>query len=175
MVVSGKSLCTRLRNSRSVRLRKFVTVNHFPAASSINRLLASSVPFRNTITSLCALTDPKTDKLETIAAQILGQWEISNKTNVSLGHIKSQCLTSSPHFFKGGGNHVSVQLDTLLRSINGLTFNISNGTLEWSFNNGSDSGALSFQIGSVEFNQFENDILNFPIGTTFETVEYLFI
>jgi hypothetical protein len=174
MIVSGKSLCTRLRNSGPVNLRKIVTVKQFPAATSIGRLLTMSGPFRDAITSLCGLTNPRMDKLETIAAQILGQWEISDKTDISLGHLKDQCLTSSPHFFKGGANHVSAPLDALLRSINGLTFNIKSGILEWSFN-GSDTGSLSFKIGSAEFAQFENAILNFSAGTAFQTVEHLFL
>lgn len=175
LVVSNKSLAKRLRISRPKKLIKIVTVKHFPATTSVNRLILESPTFRKALSELCALKNPQTDKLETIAAQILGQWDISGKTRVTLGQIRDRCLTSSPHFFKGGGNHISNRLDALLRSVNDLTFTISNGTLEWDFNSGTDNGVLPYKIGSTEFNQFENDLLNFPIGVTFQEIEHLFI
>lgn len=175
LVVSSKSLAKRLRNNRTKKLTSIVTVNHFPAAISINRLLTLSSVFRKALTKLCALNQPRTDKLEIIAAIILGQWDISDKSKVLLSHLIDQCLTSSPNFFKGGQNNISLQLDTLLKSVKGLTFTTINGTLQWNFNQGTDLGVLPYKIGSREFNQFENDLLNFSTGTTFQTIEHLFI
>ena len=174
LVVSSQTLAKKLRKERSFTIKKSVNVTHFPAADSINRILQLNQSFRKCIEDLCGLTNPRIDKLEMVAATIIGFWQSNGAPNTPLRVIRNHCLTSSPHYFKGGANHLSGPLEALLNSIIGLTFIISNGTLQWTYN-GTDSGALSFKIGSVEFAQFENDILDFPLGVTFARVEHLFI
>ncbi|MBC7903693.1 MAG: hypothetical protein H7Y27_09725 [Gemmatimonadaceae bacterium] len=172
LVVSSQTLAKRLRKEASLTLRSSVNILHFPAADSINRLLQINQHFRKCIEGLCALTNPRIDKLEMIAATIIGFWQSSGSSNIPLRLIRDHCLLSSPHYFKGGANYLSGPLDALLNSIIGLTFTISNGTLQWAYN-GTDAGTLSFKIGSAEFVQFENDILQFPAGVSFATIEHL--
>ena len=169
IVVSDKSVYENLLSDIPGEIIDFVEVVHFESASSLNNLIRKNLLMKEELTKMCALTNPSTDKLETLATIILGAWDASSKSKISLEDILNKSYSLKPNFIKGHLTKLSHTLSKILNSINGFTYEIENGFLKWKFNN-TDEGVLKYGIGSREFEQLENDIFNTDIKS-FEDLE----
>jgi hypothetical protein len=86
-----------------------------------------------------------------------------------LKELLDKSYSQNPHYIKGHSTRISSKLEDILAKINGFSYSIEGGFLRWSYWN-TDEGVLQFPIGSVEFEQWENDIFNATINT-FEDLE----
>jgi hypothetical protein len=169
MVVSDKSVYENLRSKLPIEIKDFVEVVHFETASSLNNLIRKNLLMKEELTKMCALYNPSTDKLETLATILLGAWDASDKSQIQLKEILNKSHTQNPNYIKGHSNKLSHKLSNILNSISGFSYEVENGFLKWKFNK-TDEGVLEHRIGSMEFEQWENDIFNKEIKT-FEDLE----
>jgi hypothetical protein len=162
IVVSDKSFYDNLRSDIPGEIIGFIEVVHFETASSLNNLLRKNLVMKEELRKMCALTNPSTDKLETLATILLGAWDSTSKSKIQLKDIIDKSHSQNPNYIKGHLNKISHKLSEILNSINGFTYEIENGFLKWKFNS-TDEGVLKYRIGSSEFEQLENDIFNSDI------------
>lgn len=172
LVVSKKDLYTNLKATIPKEIEKFVSVIHFETSISMARLLNINTQIKGEILKMCAIKNPSTYILETIGVSILGVWDGTSKSHVSLKEILQQCNANSPNYIKGFINQISSELRTILSSITGFSFQIQNGYIKWAFNN-TDEGILQYIIGSQEFIQWENDIRNSTFSSFNDIEPYL--
>ena len=119
---------------------------------------------------MCAISNPSSDKLDALGSIILGAWDGTDKTKISLGTLLDNCYGQNPNYIKGFGGRLSEHLKQILDAINGFSYKIENGYIIWTYNT-TDTGTLSYPIGTKEFMQWENDILNLGSINDFELIE----
>ena len=66
LVVSSKDVYNNMLSTRPQAVSK-VLVENFAYAETVSLLLANSTPFRKSVASVCAITSPTLDKLESVA------------------------------------------------------------------------------------------------------------
>ncbi len=169
LVVSNKEVHDSLVASMPDEIVDFVKVIHFETASSLNNLIRKNSFIKDELIQMCALVKPSTDKLETLGAILLGSWDSTDKSKVSLKELLSRSYAQNPHFIKGFSTEISQKLSDILKSLERFSYKVENGFLNWDFNE-TDNGVLEYRIGSMEFEQWENDIFNATIKS-FEDLE----
>ena len=169
LVVSREKLRETLIEDIPEEIKNTVRVIHFQSASSLNNLIRHNSLIKDELSRLCALRNPSIDKLETLGPILLGSWDTTNKTRVSLRELLNSCYTINPNFIKGHSTRVSQKLNDIFLTLEGFDFVVENGFLQWSYN-ATDSGVLQYRIGTREFEQWENDVFNSDIKK-FEDIE----
>lgn len=169
LVVSNKKVYERLRSTKPEDIGDLVGLVHFETAPSLNSLIRKNPLFREELTRMCALKNPSTNKLEALAAIILGAWDSTDKKKVSLRVILDKCYSLNPHYMRGFNNKISNKLADIFNGIEQFSYIVEGGLLQWKFGLRYE-GNLSCRIGSQEYEQWENDIFNASIKT-FEDLE----
>lgn len=169
LVVSNKGIYDDLVSKLPSEIKGFAEVIHFETASSLNNLIRKNPLMKAELSNMCALNNPSTDKLETLATILLGAWDASEKSKVQFREILNRSQSQNPNFIKGYNNILSHKLSNILNSISHFSYEVENGFLKWKFKN-TDEGVLEYKIGSIEFEQWENDVFNKEIKT-FEDLE----
>lgn len=172
MVVSRKSVCDSLKKETPEAIKNKTDIIHFNAAASINQLIQVNEDFRDAMSNICALTNPSTDKLEAIATIILGVWDASDKTKVTIDQLLKKCYDINPNYIIGFESLLPSNVENILQRIDGLAFEVENSYLKWKYKS-TDNGVLPFSIGSKEFLQWEDDLVKKDSSIqTFEDLEH---
>jgi hypothetical protein len=169
LVVSNKEVHEHLLLTRPDDVGDLIKIINFETALSLNSLIRENQLLRGELIKMCALKNPSADKLEALAAIILGAWDSTDKKRVSLAELLERCYSQNPHYIKGFSNKISGKLADILKEIAEFSYLIEGGFLKWKFGR-TDEGVLSYRIGSLEFEQWENDLFNATIKT-FEDLE----
>ena len=169
MVVSRKDLRDSLTAEMPDDLKAFTVVNHFETATSINNLIRNNSQLKDALINMCALTDPATDKLDTLGSILLAAWDGTDKNKVSLKDLLDKSRGLNPNYIKGQANQISEKLSGILQSIPHFSFALENSFLKWSYQK-TDEGVLAYRIGSLEYEQWESDVFRAEIKT-FEDLE----
>lgn len=172
LVVSNSNLKDTLTKNIPNEIEAFTEVVYFPTATSINSLLRNNVDFKNKMKKICALSNPYTSTLETVAATLLGVWDAGNKSQVTLKKIKEDCTRQSPNYLIGATGNVSEDILRILSEIKDFSFEFEHGFLTWRFMD-TDEGTVIHCVGTKEYAQWENDILRIGKFNTFEYLESL--
>ena len=159
LMVSKKEVCDELLRKIPESLNGKVSVGFFSTDTSIPNLIRTNEIMKEALKRICALQNPATNKLEALATIILGVWDASDKQSICLSDLKSDCLNINPNYFKGFENEINEKLKAIFLSVNGFEYRVENGFIVWKYLS-SDVGTLSFAIGTKEFLQWENDVLN---------------
>ena len=170
MVVSRAELSKKLNLTMPRKIKKYTRVGNFKSAASINSLIRINPYVKDELMEMCAISNPSSDKLDTLGNIILGAWDGTDKTKIKLGDIIATCYNLNPNYLKGFSERISTQLKEILDSIIGFTYKVENGYIVWSYGK-TDSGTISFPIGSRDFLQWENDLFNLPRTQLFEGIE----
>ncbi|HWK04348.1 MAG TPA: hypothetical protein VNS58_11985 [Puia sp.] len=173
LVISNKEVHDSLVANMPAEIVDFVEVVHFETASSLNNLIRKNFLIKDELIKMCALENPSADKLETLGAILLGSWDSTDKRAVSLEELLNKSYAQNPHFIKGLSTKISEKLSSVFRSVERFKYKVENGFLIWDFN-GTDNGILEYRIGSMEYEQWENDIFNATIKT-FEDLELFLV
>lgn len=171
IVVSTTAVGQELTDGMPVRCTAFSHVIVFSTAKSVQALLKSNKPFLDEIVKMCAFSS--TDKLEALATVLLGVWDGTDKNNISLQDIIDRCFAINPHFIKGLQNQVSQQVENILTSINGFTFQVRDGYIVWTYQ-GTDKGNFPYPIGSIKYVEWEDRFIANGPYHTFEDIEIEF-
>lgn len=169
LVVSNKEVHEHLLLTKPDDVGDLIKIINFETALSLSSLIRENPLLREELIKMCALKNPSADKLEALAAIILGAWDSTNKKRVSLAELLERCYSQNPHYIKGFSNKISGKLADILNGIIEFSYSIEGGFLKWNFGT-TDEGVLSYRIGSLEFEQWENDLFNATVKT-FEDLE----
>jgi len=169
LVVSNKDVYDHLVSSIDESIRSFVKVVNFETATSLSNMIRNNASIRDELIKMCALKNPSADKLNTLGAILLGAWDSTDKRAISLKDLLDIGYSQNPHYIKGFSAKISGKLEGIFNSVDGLSYELEAGFLKWRFKN-TDEGVLQYRIGSVEFEQWENDVFNAEIKT-FEDLE----
>lgn len=176
LVVSNPQLRDRLANKIPQQIAEFSKVDYFYFASSLPKVIQEEQEFSQAVAYLCAFDNPEPDKIECVASVILGAWLSSDKSNVSLREILEKSRQSQPSYIRYFGSQ-DVQIDPevkkILAKIQGFTYSISKGFLQWQFANGLEEGTLPYSIETENFRRFQERVKqNKP--RTFDELEIYF-
>lgn len=98
LVVSNKEVQEHLLLTRPDDVGDLIKIINFETALSINSLIRENPLLREELTKMCALRNPSADKLEALAAIILGAWDSTDKKRVSLAELLERCYSQNPHY-----------------------------------------------------------------------------
>lgn len=131
LVVSSQELKLRLTESLPAVIKAYSQVLHFPYESSLVKVIAQEPNFREAIEYLCAFENPSPDKIECVAAVLLGAWVSSNKSGVSVMEILMKAQQSTPSFIRSFSQEwqLDPEVESILSKIEGLSYNLTKGFL----------------------------------------------
>lgn len=157
IVVSEKAVYETLVANMPHNLKSRSHVVQFLSGKTVNQLLQTNGTFKRAISDVCALNSPNFDKLETVATIILGVWDACPKSTVTIKELYERSALLSPNYIIGSEHMLHAHLELILSSIVGFSFNIQNSYINWVYNK-TDTGVISYPIGSKAFLQWENDL-----------------
>ncbi len=170
LVLSRSEVHASMVSTLPETIRAFTNIIHFETAPSVSMLVRTNTKAKTELTKMCALNNPGADKLETLATIILGAWDATNKVNINLENLLNHCHDTNPHYIRGHANQIPARVKVLIQNIKGFTFEVQNGYITWRYEL-TDSGVVSAAIGSLAFNQWENEILEYGKFDNFEDLE----
>ena len=176
LVVSSQELSVRLNESLPAAINAYSQVLHFPYESSLMKVIAQQPDFREAIEYLCAFENPAPDKIECVAAVLLGAWVSSDKSGISVREILMKAQQSTPSFIRSFSQEwqLDPEVESILSKIEGLSYNLTKGFLHWEYGDGLDEGTLPYSIDSEKFRRFQT-LLKRNNPTSFEELEAFLI
>lgn len=172
LVVSYRNLRKKMFQKLPTALKSCTKILFFPYHLSINKQISNYKNFRDELVSLISFNNPSHDKLESLAACILGSWEASTKKNVLLSDIIKLVENIPYSFIRSAVVHtLSIPFKTILDKIPHFMYIVSHGYVTWSYKS-TDTGTIFYKIGSIEFTQIENAVIA-ANPTDFTTLEPL--
>ncbi|HEY9600725.1 MAG TPA: hypothetical protein V6C85_03885 [Allocoleopsis sp.] len=176
LIVSSQELSVRLSESLPAAIKAYSQVLHFPYESSLVKVIAQQPDFREAIEYLCAFENPAPDKIECVAAVLLGAWVSSDKSGVSVMEILIKAQQSTPSFIRSFSQEwqLDPEVESILSKIEGLSYNLTKGFLHWEYGDGLDEGTLPYSIDSEKFRRFQA-LLKRNNPTSFEELEAFLI
>lgn len=172
LVVCYKNLATKLASSVPPKINKYTRVIWFPYCESTSLMFQSNSDFKRALTDICYLSDPGVDKLDSLAANIVGIWVSSNNKNLSVKSIYKKLTESTTSFIKRPGlSSVSPVLANILNKIPHFEYWVEQGYLSWRYTK-NDNGIIPYSIDSEKFRNIEQKILE-QKPDTFSALEEL--
>ncbi len=172
IVVSYRNLQKRMFQKLPSSLKNCTKVVYFPYHLSISKQILNYKQFKNELVSLISFNNPTHDKLEALAACILGSWEASTKKNVLLSDIIKLVENIPFSFIRSAVVHIlSIPFKTILDKIPHFMYIVAHGYVTWSYKS-TDTGVIFCRIGSAEFTKIENAVIA-ANPTNFATLEPL--
>ena len=172
LVVSSRDVKHELEENMPEDLNEIVTVHHFPKGDSINQLLHHNAEIKASLTNMCALDSPTSDKLDTLGTIVLGAWAGSSQKGTTLEELLDVCYKQNPHYIKGFDTRVSKELKEALDRIAGFSHKIEGGYIRWTYEE-TDDGVVSYQIGSVGFLNWESQVIGLNANNFDELESFL--
>ncbi|GAB1538620.1 hypothetical protein NUACC21_12820 [Scytonema sp. NUACC21] len=176
LVVPSEELQERLLVSMPDNIKNYSKILYFCFEKSLSKIIAKENNFRRSLEYLSAFENPDPDKLECLAAVLLGAWVASDKSNVSIMDILKKTQDFIPSYIRSFQTELQLdpEVDKILSAIDGFTYNLTRGFLRWEFQNGLDEGTLSYSIETKRFQKFQKLIKkNKP--SSFEELEVFLI
>lgn len=171
LVVSRKDVHDGLDANMPANISASSGVLHFQGAKTINSLLQVNQDFKDAITSICALSQPSSDALVSVASIILGAWDASAKNKETIADLMGRCRDMNAAFIKGLAGQLLPAVEQLLNAIPGFSFRVENAFLVWEYGN-TDSGKFLHPIGVPQFAEWERTLSNAAAGiASFEDLE----
>jgi len=124
----------------------------FKNSDSANRILMENSDFMNVVSQFCVYPE-EPDKVEVVLQCLLGAWVTHNKTESKMSELIGLARKSAnPDFFINSqiNNSLSLEFTEVLDNIDGLSYKIVNGYLN--YNVKSFSGSVRVRVESHEFN-----------------------
>ncbi|NEQ70230.1 MAG: hypothetical protein F6K21_33010 [Symploca sp. SIO2D2] len=176
LVVSSQELSVRLKESLPTEIKAYSQVIHFPYESSLVKVIEKQPDFRKAIEYLCAFENPAPDKIECVAAVLLGAWVSSDKSGACVMEILKKAQQSTPSFIRSFSQELQLdpEVENILNKIESLSYNLTKGFLHWEYSNGLDQGTLPYSIDSDKFTRFQ-ELLKRNNPTSFEELEAFLI
>ena len=173
LVVPNPELQARLASSMPAVIEPYSQVLQFPYAPNLLQVIAQLPEFRDAIAYLSAFEQPPEDKVECVAAVLLGAWELSDRQNVPLGEVLKKAQQFQPSFirsFSAAVPEIDVEVVRILSQILDFTYTLTKGFLHWQYKEGLDQGILHYSCETEEFQRFQ-DLVKRHSPSSFEELE----
>lgn len=158
MIVADPGIKRQMEINLPPILKGCTRVRLFPYHSSINLQLKNDPDFKQEIERLCAF--PDLDKVESLAALILGKWEASNKINICLLDLINSLRTTTGSYIKAiMPTDITPAFKDIMNAIPDFLFKEAGGHLVWTYRK-SLSGKMPYLIDSPEFRNIEQSVIS---------------
>jgi hypothetical protein len=176
LVVSSLELQDKLQANIPNDIKDYSQVIYFYFADSLPKIIAQEPDFRHSLEYLCAFENPEPDKLECLATVLLGAWVASEKSKVPIMDILKKAQNFIPSYIRSFNTELQLDPDLkeILDKIDGFTYNLSRGFLQWEYFNGLNAGTLSYSIETPRFQKFQ-ELIKKNRPTSFEELEVFLI
>ncbi|MEC4816790.1 MAG: hypothetical protein SAK29_26505, partial [Scytonema sp. PMC 1069.18] len=176
LVVSSEELKERLQTNMPNSIKSYSRVLYFCFEKTLPTIIDKEKNFRLSLEYLCAFEHPEPDKLECLASVLLGAWASSDKSNVSIMDILKKAQDFIPSYIRSfqAEWQIDAEVENILSTIDGFTYNLTRGFLHWEFQNGLDEGTLSYSIETERFKRFQ-ELIKKNCPTSFEELEVFLI
>ena len=160
LVVSCEQLRDKLNSCIPENIQNYSQVIYFCKETSFDKIFKKHEDFRNAIKYLCALDNPEPDKLECVAKVLVGAWFDSDKSKASVMEVITKAQQLSPCYIRSFNLQLKLdpEVENILNNIEGFTYKISKGFLEWEFEEGLNEGILPYSIDSLQFSKFKEKL-----------------
>lgn len=131
----------------------------FKNSETANKMLLNNQNFKDVVSKFCAYPT-ETDKLEIVLQNLVGTWTTHNKEKKKVSEfIDLAKKAANPDFFKDSNSNYSIsdKLSQILDNIDGLSYTIHNGFLNYEIND--FSGIVRSKIGTPEFEKLSETII----------------
>ena len=172
LVVSSTNLRANLEASLPAAIKNYSQVVYFPYETSLVKVIEKEATFRQAIEYLCAFDNPAPDKIECVAAVLLGAWVSSHKSNISVMEILKKAQESTPSFIRSFSKEwqLDPEVEEILSKIPDFQYNLTKGFLHWEFKNGLEDGTLPYSVDTEQFKKFQ-EVVKRSKPTRFEELE----
>ncbi len=148
-----------LKNKLPKQLKNCADVIMFPYNDSLQKQIINDAKFKKELVEMCAIDSPSVDKLESLAATILGAWGASNKKNICIENLYKNVELINYAFIKSREkNQLDDKVYKIINAIPSFKFVVHNNYFSWEYKS-NDSGVIPHQLGSPEFISIENEII----------------
>ena len=172
LVVSDETIKSNLTANIPPEIEEYSQVLHFSYAPNLVQVVLAHPDFRSAIEYLCAFEHPERDKIECVVIVLLGAWTSSGKSGISAMDILTKAQESTPSFIRSFSREWSLdpEVETILASIEGFSYNLAKGFLHWKYLDGLDQGTLPYSIDTEAFGKFQT-LIKRDVPTSFEALE----
>ena len=174
LVVSNQNLSNTLISKIPDQIKEFSQVFYFLYETNLFCTVQKNVTFYQAIEYLSAFDNPAPDKIESVAATILGSWASNDKSNASILEILTKAQRSSFSFIRSFKENLQLdpKVETILNLADNFTYKISKGFLHWKSRDGLFQGTIPYSIETDDFRRFQARIKKYS-PTTFDDLEVL--
>ncbi len=157
LVVSDSELRDRLEQKKPSEITVYTNVVFFPSTESMTQIISSDKNFSEKIQYLCANKDFSIDKMECVAAVILGAWCANGQKKVSLRELLKRAKeAANPSYIRAlePVEPIPADVEDILRAVPGFSYWVEKGLFYWSYKDGLDSGNLLYTCDNASFKEF---------------------
>ncbi|WP_066423333.1 hypothetical protein [Anabaena sp. 4-3] len=176
LVVSSLELQDKLQANIPNDIKDYSQVIYFYFADSLPKIIAQEPDFRHSLEYLCAFENPEPDKLECLATVLLGAWVASEKSKVPIMDILKKAQNFIPSYIRSFKTELQLdpEIKEIFDKIDGFTYNLTRGFLQWEYFDGLNAGTLYYSIETPRFQKFQ-ELIKKNRPTSFEELEVFLI
>ncbi len=171
LVLANRDVYEKLVSTVPKCIQSHTRCIYFENPASPNVLIFENQEFRTAITQLSTSSEP--DILFAVAQNLIGAWGLLSESEVTVKEIVDKARKgANPNFFKSDDDvdlDIDNELKMALDNIKGLSFDVKNGYLSYSFSrNGNEfSGTVKPRVGTEQFRAISNEIITNKPSTIF--------
>jgi len=176
LVVSSLELRDKLQANIPDDIKNYSQVIYFYFADSLPKIIAQEPEFRRSLEYLCAFENPEPDKLECLATDLLGAWVASEKSKLPIMDILQKAQDFNPSYIRSFKTELQLnpEIKEIFDKIDGFTYNLTRGFLQWEYFDGLNAGTLPYSIETARFQKFQ-ELIKKNRPTSFEDLEVFLI
>ncbi|KRH96731.1 hypothetical protein [Cylindrospermopsis sp. CR12] len=176
LVVSSLELRDKLQANIPDDIKNYSQVIYFYFADSLPKIIAQEPEFRRSLEYLCAFENPEPDKLECLATVLLGAWVASEKSKLPIMDILQKAQDFIPSYIRSFKTELQLnpEIKEIFDKIDGFTYNLTRGFLQWEYFDGLNAGTLPYSIETARFQKFQ-ELIKKNRPTSFEDLEVFLI
>ncbi|MEE6160758.1 hypothetical protein U9R62_05190 [Cylindrospermopsis raciborskii DSH] len=176
LVVSSLELRDKLQANIPDDIKNYSQVIYFYFADSLPKIIAQEPEFRRSLEYLCAFENPEPDKLECLATVLLSAWVASEKSKLPIMDILQKAQDFIPSYIRSFKTELQLnpEIKEIFDKIDGFTYNLTRGFLQWEYFDGLNAGTLPYSIETARFQKFQ-ELIKKNRPTSFEDLEVFLI
>jgi hypothetical protein len=175
LVVSSKELEEKMLKTMPPEISGFTNIHCFHHGETLSRCLFSNKGFLDSVKHLCAFDD-QIDKVETVAAVLLGAWKSIEKSSITVSDIIEKAKNHRPSFIRALSENYQPdsRLLKILDNIENFNYDIQKGFMRWTYRDGLERGVFPYDCESETFKKFQGYIIE-KNPLKFEDIEQMLL
>jgi len=159
LVCADEVKTQKLKKNIPQMIANFSQVIFFPHLQTLNHLLLSHEEFKDALKRICFSSE--LDKLEALAAVMLGCWSDKKTTIYSATKLLTHLQNTWPNYLAktDAGIKLLDEVKKILSGIEQFAYAIENGYFSWTYGNGLDTGVFLDPVDSEPFLDFQRRLI----------------